>query len=114
MYPRGDAVRYMSAPAGIFTARPADSHGHRPQKHLDLRKHAKRVAGAEAMYRADLDDTAAGLPAPRQRVEPARVPRMPGPPGMVGEAAIIGQQFRLTAALADVPIVSSGFCRQGL
>jgi len=32
--------------------------------------------------------------------------------GMDGEGAIIGQQPRLTAALADVPIESSCFCRQ--
>src|ERR1035441_7550981 len=41
---RGDAVRYMSVPAGAFAARHADSHGHRPQKHLDLRKHARTPA----------------------------------------------------------------------
>jgi hypothetical protein len=33
---------------------------------------------------------------------------------MVGAGAIIGQQLRLTAALADVPIESSCFCRQGV
>ncbi len=41
---RADAVRYMYVPAGIFGARRTDSHGHRPQEHLDLRKHAKRPA----------------------------------------------------------------------
>src|SRR6266699_4109539 len=41
---RGDAVRYMSVPEGAFAARHADSHGHRPWKHLDLRKHARMPA----------------------------------------------------------------------
>jgi hypothetical protein len=41
---RGDAVRYMSVPVGAFAARHADSHGHRPQKQLDLRKHARTPA----------------------------------------------------------------------
>jgi hypothetical protein len=31
----------MSVPAGAFAARHADSHGHRPQRQLDLRKHAR-------------------------------------------------------------------------
>ncbi len=76
----------------------------------------ERVAEAEAVYRADLDldDTAAGLPAPRQRVELHGHHEFLVRPGMVGEAAIIGQPFRLTAALADVLIVSSCLCRQGL
>ena len=41
---RDDAVRYMSVPAGAFVARLADSHGHRPQKHLDLRKRSRTTA----------------------------------------------------------------------
>ena len=35
---RGDAVCYLSVPAGALVVRHADSHGHRLQKHLDLRK----------------------------------------------------------------------------
>lgn len=41
---RGDAVRYMSVPAGAFAARYADSRGRRPWKHLDLRQHARTPA----------------------------------------------------------------------
>ena len=40
----GDAVRYMYVTAGNFAAWQTDSHGHRPQKHLDLRKIVKLVA----------------------------------------------------------------------
>src|SRR6266702_497107 len=36
-------VIYMSVPAGAFAARHADSHGHRPWKHLDLREHARNA-----------------------------------------------------------------------
>src|SRR6266571_3078257 len=71
---RGDAVRYMSVPAGAFAARHADSHGHGPWKHLDLRKHARtpalrlgqrRITEAEALpCRGRNDSTAASLQAP--------------------------------------------------
>src|SRR6266566_468406 len=70
----GDAVRYMSVPAGAFAARHADSRGHRPWKHLDLRKHARtpalrlgqrRITEAEALpCRGRNDSTAASLQAP--------------------------------------------------
>jgi hypothetical protein len=35
----------MSVPAGAFAARHADSHGHRPQRQLNLRKHARAPGG---------------------------------------------------------------------
>jgi tetratricopeptide (TPR) repeat protein len=73
-----------------------------------------RVAEAETVYRADLgfDDTL-----PRACQHPGNVWSLHGfheclvRLGKPGEAAIIGQQLKLTAALADVPIESSCFCR---
>ncbi|HLK76539.1 MAG TPA: hypothetical protein VKU77_23155 [Streptosporangiaceae bacterium] len=73
-----------------------------------------RVAEAEAVYRADLgfNDTL-----PRACQHPGNVWSLHGfheclvRLGKAGEAAIIGQQLKLTAALADVPIQSSCFCR---
>jgi tetratricopeptide (TPR) repeat protein len=75
-----------------------------------------RVAEAEAVYRADLglDDTL-----PRAYQHPANVWSLHGYHeclvrlGKAGEAAIVGQQLRLTAALADVPVDSSCYCRRG-
>ena len=77
----------------------------------------ERVAEAGAVYRADLDldDTL-----PRACQHPGNVWNLHGYhecllcPGVVGTGAIIGQQLGLTAALADVPIESSCFCRQGV
>jgi PHS family inorganic phosphate transporter-like MFS transporter len=81
----GDAVRYMSVPAGAFAARHADSPGHRPQKHLDLRKHARtpalrlgqrRIIEAEALpCRGRNDATAASLRVPQR----AGTYDLPGP-----------------------------------
>ena len=73
-----------------------------------------RVAEAEAVYRADLglDDT---LPRPLQH--PGNVWALHGLHeclvrlGKAGEAGIIAQQLKIAAALADVPIKSSCFCR---
>ena len=73
-----------------------------------------RVAEAERVYRADLgfDDTL-----PRACQHPGNVWSLHGfheclvRLGRLGEAAIIEQQLKLTAALADVPIESSCFCR---
>ena len=73
-----------------------------------------RVAEAETVYRADLgfDDTL-----PRACQHPGNVWSLHGfheclvRLGQPGEAAIIEQQLKLTAALADVPIESSCFCR---
>jgi tetratricopeptide (TPR) repeat protein len=73
-----------------------------------------RVAEAETVYRADLglDDTL-----PRACQHPGNVWSLHGfheclvRLGKLGEAAIIEQQLKLTAALADVPIESSCFCR---
>ncbi len=74
------------------------------------------VAAAEAVYRADLgiDDT---LPRPVQH--PGNVWALHGLHeclvrlGKGGEARIIAQQLTIAAALADVPIQSSCFCRLG-
>ncbi len=73
-----------------------------------------RVAEAEAVYRADLglDDTL-----PRACQHPASVWSLHGYHecltrlGKHGEAKIIEQQLRLAAALADVPVTASCFCR---
>jgi tetratricopeptide (TPR) repeat protein len=72
------------------------------------------VAEAEAVYRADLglDDTL-----PRACQHPASVWSLHGfhecltRLGKLGEARIIGQQLKLAAAMADVPIRASCFCR---
>ena len=53
-----------------------------------------------------------GVPAPRQRLELARVPRMPDPAGQAERAGIMDQQLKIAAARADVPIRSSCYCRQ--
>ncbi|MGW0812066.1 hypothetical protein ACWD00_02215 [Streptomyces viridiviolaceus] len=73
-----------------------------------------RVAEAEAVYRADLglDDT---LPRPLQH--PGNVWSLHGLHecllrlGRQGEARIVAQQLQLAAALADVPVEASCFCR---
>ncbi|MGP4086850.1 tetratricopeptide repeat protein [Streptomyces sp. KR55] len=73
-----------------------------------------RVAEAEAVYRADLglDDT---LPRPLQH--PGNVWALHGfheclvRLGKTGEAQIVAQQLKLAAAMADVPIEASCFCR---
>lgn len=73
-----------------------------------------RVAEAESVYRADLglDDT---LPRPLQH--PGNVWALHGfheclvRLGKVGEAQIVAQQLKLAAAMADVPIEASCFCR---
>jgi tetratricopeptide (TPR) repeat protein len=73
-----------------------------------------RVAEAETVYRADLgfDDTL-----PRACQHPGNVWSLHGfheclvRLGKLGEATITEQQLKLTAALADVPIESSCFCR---
>lgn len=36
----------MSVAAGLFAARHTDSHGHCPQKQLDLRKHVRQTCTA--------------------------------------------------------------------
>jgi hypothetical protein len=72
------------------------------------------VAEAETVYRADLgfDDTL-----PRACQHPGNLWSLHGfheclvRLGKLGEATIIEQQLKLTAALADVPIESSCFCR---
>lgn len=73
-----------------------------------------RVADAEAVYRADLglDDTL-----PRALQHPGNVWALHGlheclvRRGKTGEAQIVAQQLRIAAALADVPIEASCFCR---
>ncbi|MGW8747771.1 hypothetical protein [Streptomyces sp. WAC 04229] len=73
-----------------------------------------RVAEAEAVYRADLglDDTL-----PRALQHPGNVWALHGLHeclvrlGREGEARIVAQQLRLAAALADVPVEASCFCR---
>ena len=73
-----------------------------------------RVAEAEAVYRADLglDDTLA-----RACQHPGNVWSLHGYHeclvrlGKLGEARIIEQQLRFTAALADTPVTASCFCR---
>ncbi|WP_328875575.1 tetratricopeptide repeat protein [Streptomyces sp. NBC_00287] len=73
-----------------------------------------RIAEAEAVYRADLglDGTL-----PRACQHPGNVWSLHGlheclmRQGKDGEARIIAQQLRIAAALADVPIESSCFCR---
>lgn len=73
-----------------------------------------RVTEAEAVYRADLglDDTL-----PRACQHPASVWSLHGyhecltKLGKHGEAQIIEQQLRLAAAMADVPVTASCFCR---
>ncbi|MFE7170701.1 tetratricopeptide repeat protein [Streptomyces sp. NPDC057616] len=72
------------------------------------------VVEAEAVYRADLglDDTL-----PRARQHPANVWSLHGfreclvRLGKDGEAGIVAQQLKIAAALADVPIEASCFCR---
>ncbi|WP_225823735.1 tetratricopeptide repeat protein [Streptomyces naphthomycinicus] len=72
------------------------------------------VAEAEAVYRADLglDDT---LPRPLQH--PGNVWALHGfhecllRLGKEGEARIVAQQLKIAAALADVPVEASCFCR---
>ncbi|MFD4260133.1 hypothetical protein ACFWR9_21575 [Streptomyces sp. NPDC058534] len=73
-----------------------------------------RVAEAEAVYRADLglDDTL-----PRALQHPGNVWALHGLHECLvrldraGEARIVAQQLRLAAALADVPVEASCFCR---
>ncbi|MFE9624684.1 tetratricopeptide repeat protein [Streptomyces sp. NPDC006527] len=73
-----------------------------------------RVEEAEAVYRADLglDDT---LPRPSQH--PGNVWSLHGLHecllrlGKEGEARIVAQQLKLAAALTDVPVEASCFCR---
>ncbi|MFI7413716.1 tetratricopeptide repeat protein [Streptomyces sp. NPDC049627] len=73
-----------------------------------------RVAEAEAVYRADL-----GLDGslPRALQHPGNVWSLHGLHeclvrlGRTGEAQMVAQQLRLAAALADVPIEASCFCR---
>ncbi|MGW0337317.1 hypothetical protein ACWD0J_36810 [Streptomyces sp. NPDC003011] len=73
-----------------------------------------RVAEAEAVYRADLglDDTL-----PRALQHPGNVWALHGfheclvRLGRAGEARIVAQQLRTAAALADVPVEASCFCR---
>ncbi|CAL9659843.1 hypothetical protein SUDANB15_06925 [Streptomyces sp. enrichment culture] len=73
-----------------------------------------RVAEAEAVYRADLGLDAT-LPRPLQH--PGNVWALHGfhecllRTGRTGEAAIVAQQLKQAAAVADVPIESSCFCR---
>jgi tetratricopeptide (TPR) repeat protein len=73
-----------------------------------------RVAEAEAVYRADLGFDAT---LPRACQHPGNVWSLHGyheclvKLGRHGEAQIIEQQLRLTAALADVPVAASCFCR---
>ncbi|MDL5199354.1 hypothetical protein [Streptomyces sp. ALI-76-A] len=73
-----------------------------------------RVAEAEAVYRADLglDDTL-----PRALQHPGNVWALHGfheclvRLGRAGEARIVAQHLRTAAALADVPVEASCFCR---
>ncbi|MFG3658773.1 tetratricopeptide repeat protein [Streptomyces sp. NPDC047706] len=73
-----------------------------------------RIAEAEAVYRADLGLDAT-LPRPQQH--PGNVWSLHGfhecltRLGKLGEAEIVAQQLKIAAALADVPIASSCFCR---
>ncbi|MEG3627714.1 tetratricopeptide repeat protein [Streptomyces poriticola] len=75
-----------------------------------------RVAEAEAVYRADLglDDTL-----PRALQHPGNVWALHGLHeclgrlGKEGEARIVAHQLKIAAALADVPVASSCFCRLG-
>ncbi|MFC8871980.1 hypothetical protein ACFUAC_30755 [Streptomyces sp. NPDC057148] len=75
-----------------------------------------RVEEAEAVYRADLglDDTL-----PRALQHPGNVWSLHGlhecleRQGKQGEARIVAQQLGLAAALADVPVGASCFCRLG-
>ncbi|MFI8946398.1 tetratricopeptide repeat protein [Streptomyces sp. NPDC053750] len=75
-----------------------------------------RVAEAEAVYRADLglDDSL-----PRALQHPGNVWSLHGLHeclvrlGRTGEARIVAQQLTLAAALADVPVEASCFCRLG-
>jgi tetratricopeptide (TPR) repeat protein len=73
-----------------------------------------RVEEAEAVYRADLglDETL-----PRASQHPGNVWSLHGfheclvRLGRAGEAQIVAQQLKLALAVADVPIISSCFCR---
>lgn len=73
-----------------------------------------RVAEAEAVYRADLglDDSL-----PRALQHPGNVWSLHGLHeclvrlGRTGEARIVAQQLKLAAALADVPVEASCYCR---
>ncbi|MGW2424777.1 hypothetical protein ACWC0C_36980 [Streptomyces sp. NPDC001709] len=73
-----------------------------------------RVAEAEAVYRADLglDDTL-----PRAVQHPGNVWALHGLHeclvrlGKAGEAQIVAQQLKIAAAMADVPVEASCFCR---
>ncbi|WP_221350840.1 hypothetical protein [Streptomyces beigongshangae] len=73
-----------------------------------------RVAEAEAVYRADLglDDTL-----PRASHHPGNVWALHGfheclvRLGRTGEARIVAQQLKIAAAVADVPVEASCFCR---
>ena len=73
-----------------------------------------RVEEAEAVYRADLglDDT---LPRacqhPGERLEPARLPRVPARLGKHAERGRVKQRLDLALAARDVPIEASCFCR---
>ncbi|MFI1071372.1 hypothetical protein [Streptomyces puniciscabiei] len=75
-----------------------------------------RVAEAEAVYRADLglDDTL-----PRAVQHPGNVWALHGLHeclvrlGKAGEAQIVSQQLKIAAAMADVPVEASCFCRLG-
>lgn len=75
-----------------------------------------RVAEAEAVYRADLGLDAT-LPRPLQH--PNNVWALHGfhecllRGGKAGEAAIVARQLTQAAALADVPVEASCFCRTG-
>ncbi|GAA3965231.1 hypothetical protein GCM10022384_16290 [Streptomyces marokkonensis] len=75
-----------------------------------------RLAEAEAVYRADLGLDAT-LPRPLQH--PNNVWALHGLHecltrlGKDGEARIVAQQLKLAAALADVPVEASCFCRRG-
>ncbi|GHE92156.1 hypothetical protein GCM10014715_55710 [Streptomyces spiralis] len=74
-----------------------------------------RVADAEAVYRADLglDETL-----PRALQHPGNVWSLHGlheclvRSGKTGEAQIVAQQLKIAAAMADVPIEASCFCRR--
>ncbi|AOR36029.1 hypothetical protein BFF78_37700 [Streptomyces fodineus] len=73
-----------------------------------------RVAEAEAVYRADLglDDTL-----PRAVQHPGNVWALHGLHeclvrlGKAGEAQLVAQQLKIAAAMADVPVEASCFCR---
>ena len=74
-----------------------------------------RVAEAETVYRADLGldpDVAEGVPASGQRVELARLPRMPDPArASTSRPESSRQQLEIASAYADVPIRASCYCR---